>query len=283
MIVYRPMTAGDIPAGLSLCRAAGWNQISRDWELFLQLSPEGCRVAMAEDEMKVVGTATTVQYEDHFSWIGMVLVDPDRHRQGIGSQLLRESLQVLKDVETVKLDATPAGRQVYLQLDFVDEYEISRMALKNISPATLPDSTARPIRADDLPALLAFDKKVFGANRLPVLEWLLAGGSAYAFLLENHEGIRGYCFGRPGHNFTHIGPVVSHDPEAARELVSAALRHCSGPAVVLDALLHTREWMQWLLSIGFQEQRPLIRMYRGTNAHPGIPEKQFAILGPEFG
>jgi hypothetical protein len=40
---------------------------------------------------------------------------------------------------------------------------------------------------------------------------------------------------------------------------------------------------QWLISIGFTEQRELIRMYRGKNAYPGTPEKQFAILGPEFG
>ena len=39
MITFRQMESADIPAGLSLCRAAGWNQLSRDWELFLRLSP----------------------------------------------------------------------------------------------------------------------------------------------------------------------------------------------------------------------------------------------------
>ena len=40
------MVEGDIPAGLSLCRTAGWNQTKEDWELFLHLSPEGCCVAV---------------------------------------------------------------------------------------------------------------------------------------------------------------------------------------------------------------------------------------------
>src|SRR5690606_6327999 len=114
MLLYRPMVSGDIPAGLSLCRAAGWNQTAEDWNLFLKLSPKGCCVAV-DDEGQVRGTVTTVRYEDHFSWIGMVLVDPSHQRRGIGIQLLREALHVLGDEGTIKLDATPAGRTVYVQ------------------------------------------------------------------------------------------------------------------------------------------------------------------------
>src|SRR6267142_1280393 len=126
MIVYRPMKAGDIAAGLSLCGYYGWNQLARDWELFLRMSPEGCCVG-ADEEGKVVGTVTTLRYQDHFSWIGMVLVDPARQRQGIGGQLLQESLHILRNEKIVKLDATPEGRVVYLKLNFVDEYRLSRM------------------------------------------------------------------------------------------------------------------------------------------------------------
>lgn len=282
MILYRPMVAGDLPAGLSLCRSAGWNQTRRDWELFLSISPEGCRVAV-DDEGEVVGTVATVRYEDHFSWIGMVLVAPDRQRQGIGIQLLRESLQILCLENTVKLDATPAGRQIYVQLDFVDEYPISRMQLIHGTTADLPSSRARLIQRPDVSAIIEMDNKVFGANRKRVLQWLLDGGKQFAFVVQDDRGVQGYCFGRTGFNYTQIGPVIAHDLSTAKDLVSAALRNCKNTAVVLDALHHTPAWIQWLSSIGFEEQRPLIRMYRGSNQFPGIPEKQFAILGPELG
>src|SRR5438093_626515 len=71
----RQMTHADIPAGLRLCRAAGWNQLESDWRCFLELNPEGCRVA--ESESRVAGTVTTLRYEAKFSWISMVLVDPE--------------------------------------------------------------------------------------------------------------------------------------------------------------------------------------------------------------
>jgi hypothetical protein len=51
----------------------------------------------------------------------------------------------------------------------------------------------------------------------------------------------------------------------------------------LDISHVDQKWKAWLTSIGFIEQRSLTRMYKGRNSRPGKPEKQFAILGPEFG
>lgn len=282
MILYRRMGEGDVPAGLALCRSTGWNQTPEDWELFLRLSPKGCCVAV-DDDGEVRGTVATVRYEDHFSWIGMVMVDPAMRRQGIGIQLLREALHVLRDEDTIKLDATPAGRNIYLQLDFVDEYSLSRMEISQIDPQGLPDTTARPIETRDLSSIFWLDREVFGANREKVLNSIMKRAAQFAFVCEDNNGMKGYCFGRYGHNYSHIGPVIATDVASAKNVTAAALRNCHGRPVVMDVLLHSQEWLQWLTSLGFREQRPLLRMYRGTNSYPGKPEKQFAILGPEFG
>ena len=280
MITYRTMTPHDIAGGLSLCRAAGWNQLARDWEIFLRLGPADCRVATQLD--KIIGTVTTIRYQDFFSWIGMVLVDPGNQRQGIGMKLLQEALEILRNEETVKLDATPAGREVYLKLNFVDEYRISRMSA--IVPAEkLNLSTARSLRKSDLPTLAEMDHEAFGANRQTLLKWILEGAPQYAFILEATNEIQGYCFGRHGYNFTHIGPVFAKNAAVAKNVVSAALHNCIGHPVILDVLHLDVEFNEWLASLGFVEQRPLIRMYKGTNRFPGSPKLQYAILGPEFG
>ncbi len=82
--------------------------------------------------------------------------------------------------------------------------------------------------------------------------------------------------------FTQVGPVVAEDRKTAEQLVTAALRNCTGP-VLMDVPHHDPKWLEWLGQKGFREQRPFIRMFRGSNHAPGRPEKQFAILGPEFG
>jgi GNAT superfamily N-acetyltransferase len=274
MIEYRKMVPTDIDAGLALCRSAGWNQLENDWKLFLELAPDGARVAV-DEAGKVAGTVTTINYEDHFGWIGMVLVDPEKKRQGIGTQLLHEALKVLEKMETAKLDATPAGREVYLKLGFNDEYMLSRMVLKGQVGSLR--SGAVNVSEKDFDAILQQDKKVFGASREDLLKRMFKNYPELSFVMND----RSYSFGRKGFNFTQIGPVVADGIDDAKQLVSSALNNLKG-SVVID-VMNDSPFQQWLTSLGFTEQRKLIRMYLGKNNYPGIPAKQFAILGPEFG
>lgn len=270
------MTAGDIAAGLTLCRSAGWNQLENDWKIFLELDPDGSRVAIDENG-KVTGTVATVKYEDHFSWIGMVLVDPSKKRQGIGTQLLLQALDILSDQKTVKLDATPAGREVYLKLGFRDEYTLCRMMSDNIS---VDKSNAVNITENDFANILEKDKTVFGASRKGILKWIHKNYPEFSFVINKDSRIS-YAFGRKGFKFSQVGPVVADNTEEAIHVTKAVLKNVTGP-VILD-VMNDSLFYHWLVSTGFTEQRKLIRMYRGANKYPGIPGKQFAILGPEFG
>src|SRR5262245_39430910 len=281
-VSFRYMTPADIAAGLALTRAARWNQTEREWELFLRLSQEGCRVAVMDE--RVIGTVATAGYEDRFAWIGMVLVDPAERGQGIGSRLMAEALDVLKDMPSIRLDATPAGHAVYRKLDFVDEYRLSRMeTVVSGAGMALWRDTARPMTKDDLPAVAVFDRQVFGADRRLTLEWMFEGAPEYAWVIEERGQIIGYTFGRRGFNFESLGPVVAHDQHTARRLVSACLNHQAGKPFIIDASHCETGWRSWLESIGFREQRPFIRMFYRDNPYPGLPPKQFGILGPEFG
>ncbi len=280
MIKYRTMHADDIPEGLKLCRKAKWNQLESDWQIFLQHSPGACMVATFQDQ--IVGTVTTIRYGYSFSWIGMVLVDPDFRQKGIGQQLLQEALQLLQAEETVKLDATPAGREVYLKLNFVDEYPLSRM--NRLLAKEIPHSTsARAILKEDLPGLIEFDSTIFGADRSFLLEWMLEKAPEFAFLVEDGKEIKGYVMGRYGYDFIHIGPIIAQSIDTAQDLLIAALKKCAGRPVILDVLHFESDWMTWLKEIGFTEQRNFMRMFRGTNRFSGVPGNQFAIIGPEFG
>lgn len=272
------MVPGDIEAGLKLCRSAGWNQLEEDWRIFLDLSPNG-NAAAVNDSGDVVGTAATVIYEDRFAWIGMVLVDPAYKRQGIGTKLLEQTLDILRDVDTVKLDATPAGREVYLKLGFRDEYVLSRMVVEN--PMFTYSDAADSMTEKDFPNIFSTDKNVFGASREVLLQNLLNRYRQGSFVIRSKENISGYSFARKGYNFTQIGPVVTEQLHDAIRLTSTALKNITG-GCLLD-VMHGSPFYEWLLSIGFTEQRKLIRMFKGSNKFPGNPSKQFAILGPEFG
>lgn len=279
---FRDMWPTDIAAGLELCRASRWNQLQQDWEMFLALSPTGCRVAVKDG--RVVGTVTTVSYQDKFSWIGMVLVDPAERRQGLGTKLLQEALNILDWQQSVGLDATPAGREVYLKLGFVDECRLSRMETVVSSGIARGDQNpARRMVERDWQAVCELDQRVFGANRRTLLEWLFDAAPEYAWVIRRDEKLLGFTLGRHGFNFEQLGPIIAEDREVAAQLVSACLAEQTGKTFILDATLHDEEWGQWLESVGFREQRPFIRMFRGEVPVRQESKWQFAILGPEFG
>jgi len=280
MIDFRNMDAGDIEAGLKLCRAAKWNQLARDWELFLQMSPKGCRVALIDNN--VVGTVTTLSYQKSFSWIGMVLVDPEHRKKGIGMKLLHEALSILQQEETVRLDATPDGRKVYLKLNFVDEYPLSRMTAV-INKEKLSDVKVTSIGKKDIPKIAEYDAEIFGADRKTLLRWLHKAAPPYAFVVKDHDKVQGYCLGRSGFDYIHIGPVVANNMHVAKDLVLAALQNCVGQPVVIDILHFNKNWIAWLAELGFTTQRTFTRMHRGSNNFKSITGKQYAITGPEFG
>ena len=214
----------------------------------------------------------------------MVLVDPAMRHRGIGSLLLREALHLLEDMETVRLDATPAGKMVYDKFGFVDEYCLTRMKALNPQPRPLSGlASVRPMAADDLPAVLEYDRKVFGADRSAILQGLYQNAPEYALVFEEDGSIGAFLFGRHGFLAEHMGPLVAHKEFCARALVSACLDLHRGRRFLLDTPQFSQEWTLWLKSIGFEEERPFIRMFRGSNSYPGLPEHQFAIMGPEFG
>ena len=285
-IEFRELTVDDIPAGLRLCRIARWNQLGEDWELFLRLSPHGCRAAICDG--KVVGTVTTVNYENRFAWVGMVLVDPEVRGQGIGTLLLQEAMNILAGIPSIRLDATPQGRPVYQRLGFEDEYELCRMQLDpgatTLSGHLKPDGlSVRPMREEDLAGVAEADRSVFGADRLEVLRSALRRSPEYAWIATGRSGLEGYCFGRHGFNFDQIGPVHSPSELVSQRLVSACIAQTPGTRMIVDPLLHSNSWIDWLRQVGFVHQRPFTRMSLGENRYPGEPGKMWTMFGPEFG
>ena len=281
--VLRQMRTGDIPDGMRLKNAAGWNQLEADWNLFLGSSKDGSLVAEYRD--KVIGTVTTVNYSGQFSWIGMVLVDPEIRRMGIGTSLLKEAIAKAKDKGTIRLDATPKGKLLYDTLGFKDEYGLNRYELKNnpLNPIQKTKLACSKISDNELPHIIEFDQHIFGAPRAGILKALHTMGSDYAWICRSGDVLQGYCFGRPGSNYEQIGPVIALNEEIAFSLFCNALNQTRGKPIIIDIPDNQKAFRKAVQKIGFKIQRPFIRMYLGKHPYPGKPEQQFAIAGPEIG
>lgn len=282
----RTMTQADIPAGMRLKEISGWNQTAEDWRRFLKASPNGCFVA--EVDSRVVGTATTVPYEDKFAWIGMVLVDLEYRGRGIGTRLLQKTIAYLDEVAmpTMKLDATPLGKPLYEKLGFGSEYEIERLILTR-GPEQLSNFPLTPrqsrISDADLETVISRDRELFGADRGDLLKSLHREAPELVSVVINDGEVRGYVFGRMGSFADHMGPLMATDAETCRELVAAFLQGSGRENLIVDCLMSHGFAGGLLRERGFRYSRPLTRMFRGNNRFPGEQGVLCAILGPEFG
>jgi GNAT superfamily N-acetyltransferase len=281
----RTMTKDDISAGMRLKELAGWNQTEADWKRFLEASPAGCFVS--EVNGKVRGTAATISFEARFAWVGMVLVDPDFRGRGIGTDLLKTAIEYLdgRRIATIKLDATPQGKLIYEKLGFVAEYEIERWTVRRpqtaLTTLTGPDRATPP--AQEMEEILRMDREVFGADRSSLLRSLYDDAPDFAMATHDVRGLQGYAFGRRGSFADHLGPWMATEEKLARSVLEEFLKRSSRDRVVVDCMKSSHVAGKLLREFGFEYARPLTRMVRGANQHPGRPEKLYAIMGPEFG
>lgn len=280
------MTAADVEDGLRLSRASGWNQTAADWRLLLSLGPGLFRVAL--ENGRVVASGGAVRYGEALAWICMILVHPDARGRGLGTRVFDEVLvRCAAEVNagrlrSVGLDATPAGRGIYLQRGFVEGSEIARLSLAPTSAPAAAPPAVRPLSPADLDPVLARDREVFGADRSRLLRAALTGAPELAWLAPASGGAAGYCFGRRGDHSDQVGPVVADDAATARDLVRAAAARRRDRPLILDARAEPA-WLDALAGLGFRVARPFTRMYLGDARPSARPALEPAVLGPEFG
>lgn len=275
--MIRLMTPEDIPAGMRLKDAAGWNQTAQDWENVLTLEPTGCWVY--ELDGVVAGSTTAVCYGQDMAWIGMVLVLPEYRGQGVARKLMQHALRYLKErgVRCAKLDATDMGRSLYEQLGFVHELVIERWA--GTAAGTSGEEDPPSISVDDMTAIGTLDRSAFEADRTVLLQQLIKTCPEDAVCLPG-----GYLAGRPGENEYFLGPCVAESESEARRLVAHFLARHAGKRVFWDLLPANQHAVSLARSFGFEPLRKLSRMARPLAGCPsGDVERVFAAAGFEYG
>jgi len=321
-IEIRLLTDGDVDAALALSASCGWNQRAEEWHMMLQIAPSGTFTASTPDG--VVGTAIGIDY-GHFGWIAMMLVNPAWRGRGLGARLLEAAMGAVPPELPIRLDATPLGRPLYERYGFVLESSLTRhVRPADAGPPPAPGGDVRPLAESDLAAVMKLDDRISGAHRHGPLRWAFGDAPRYAWIgasagpslppkggshtdpegvtsdFSHPSGVRvasafrrkdvadtsGYCLGRGGRLFDHIGPIVADATASATALAAAAIAGSDGRALVIDAHDSHDAFTAWLRSAQFEPQRPLYRMCRPGGApapsRPAPPLTEFAIMGPEF-
>ena len=279
----RRLRPEDVDGAVALNAEAGWNQVAADWRFMLEF---GAGLAVEAPDGRLVASGMVLPCGERFAWIAMILVTEKWRRRGLATAIMARALALCRDRGWVAgLDATEAGRPVYLPLGFRDVYGLSRWEagpVRPASPAGVGERDVVPVAEADLPALADYDAARNGGRREGLLAHLAGRAPHLAFKVVSDGRLRGFLLARDGRLATQLGPLVAEDEAAAQALLAAGLAAARGP-VFLDAGDHHAWLADRLPRLGFRRQRGYVRMLLGRSEPLDDPSRMVLIAGPEFG
>lgn len=273
----------DVDKAIQLSAAEGWNQTEKDWMMVLENADNKCIAAMLDG--MVVGSANAINYSNKVAWIGMVLVDRQFRGKGIGKTLFKNILDSVGHVESIKLDATPAGQPLYEKFGFREEFKIFRMVNQSVKELGTQRSEVEVKRIDSRIGgeILKADLRVFGSDRSYILKTLIRDYPERAFYIGSADEVNGFIMGRAGKVFNYQGPLCASSTKIAKMLIEKVLKQTDNQPVAMDVPFDKVDLICWLEALGFSKQRHFTRMYYKSNIYKGKTENQYLISGPEFG
>ena len=275
------LTQDSVQDGLRLSEAASWNQTERDWLYLLQT---GLAYGFEDAGGDLVASMVLTPYAADLLWVSMVLVSAKARQQGLASALLRHESTVAQRANRISmLDATPAGREVYLKLGYHDLFGITRWRRPAGSPSSPASRGSRPLRIVE--PWLGWDEARFGPNRAVLLTMLASDRPDLAWQWgHSRNETAGFGLGRSGREATQIGPIMADSEAIAVDLLGHTLEGRTD-ALLCDVVDGHPQIETTLAAQGFAPQRTFVRMARGEPKRMGIVTgaKIFLTAGPELG
>ena len=260
----------------------GWAASRDQFKIYLELDPDGCFVAMSDDQPVGMVTATSF---GRSGWIGNLIVEPDFRNRGIGRSLMGRAIESLrgKGATTLRLEADPPGVPLYRKLGFVDEFESCRLRLPgSIDKPGFDAPAVEPMTTGDLDEVAALDTEIVGPKRGRFLE--LKFLAAQLALVRRRDGkIVGSLLASPSNQGFRIAPCAALEHEDARCLIDAAISAASGAPVLIGLPALNTAGLDMLREMGFEKAPSSLRMRLGPAIDAGDPTRVFAIASGAVG
>jgi ribosomal protein S18 acetylase RimI-like enzyme len=207
MLRIRKMRSDDVSFAIRLSDQEKWGIPARDLERILRLDPRGSFVAI--ENARRVGLATTTSYGKQLAWIGNVVVEKSRRGKHIGQALVKHAIGYLTKtgVKRIVLYSFDENIEFYRKLGFIQgprfaRFRRERQQLRSVASEA---DTPKPMT---MPALLAIDKKAFGADRSRLLVALLNSGAA-SYLGYSVRSRCSYLLAKDYEDMLELGPWIS--------------------------------------------------------------------------
>jgi hypothetical protein len=239
----------------------------------------GHGIGLVSPTDRPLATCILLPYTVETDWIGMMLVDPELRGQGLGTRLMKLTVEVSLN-PILGLDATEQGAQLYRRLGFEDAEGVTRYERAPADTQTDGSDdevmSVRPTEFSEWSTHLAPESQ---HERLNLLQQIDSTGLGYRSLIREGR-LAGLAIIRDGRKASQIGPLFANEVASALRLLSALVRSAPRP-VIVDVPDRHAAFRKRITAMGFEPVRSFVRMFLGGLPHPNRFE--YVIAGPEFG
>ncbi len=262
-----------------LTRRIGWNFTSQQVNMFLSVKETWVGHWLKD---QLVSSAALFQYGQKLASLGIVMVDPNHRRKGLGKQAVQQCLNVAALAGSpVTLVATPEGYPLYHALGFQTIGQIHRFERiqteNDVHPVETKDML--PVVETDLEDLTRLDEIVIGANRQDVHRILLQNIERGFKIRDTRGELQGFGLAVCRHNVLAVGPLMATSSDEAVRLVETLTSSWNGK-VRIDVPGEQTRFMAQLRKIGFQETMVSPVMIIHGDRLPGQRAQLFGIADP---
>lgn len=281
----RPMRATDLEACHALSQHLKWPHRLVDWHFHHAVS-RGHVIEHESDQDEgpavVAGSGMLCHFGADYATLGLVIVSDALQGRGLGRAMM-QTLLADAGARSVILNATAAGRPLYEKLGFrvTDTLSQHQSASAHAAPPVLPSGARiRPLREEEIPALLALDRHATGMDRSALLLALLK--FAEVAVLEQDGHVKGVAMLREFGRGRVIGPVIAADPEDAKRLISHWVCTFAGSFLRIDVPGRSglRDWLQ---EIGLTCVDDVVTMCRGTPPQGDAQWHAYSLINQALG
>lgn len=233
---------------------------------------------------KVISSAAIFPYGKVLASLGMVMVDPEFRRMGLGKEAATKCLN-LHTGTPVTLVTTKEGKSLYERLGFQTVDYVHKLIGEysyNESVHVPKNIEMKPLLAEDLEEMTRLDSIATGSDRSLFLANRFHQAKDTIQIRRKNGEMLGYGFSISLPEMTLIGPIIAKDQDLALTLIhELAKKHRD--IVRLDLLSKHQSLIQKLKNRDLKEIRRAPIMMKLADQLPGDTNQLFAVASQAFG